>query len=89
MSENLRVCPFCGGRAQMSKSADDERNGYAEHFQVSCTKCFSRAEGATYWPFGDNRLPSLEATEKAAADNWNRRHQEQDQSSTFERLLSK
>lgn len=91
MSEKLEICPFCGGKPIVGHWNDDERNGYAEHWQVSCSVCDARAPGSTYRPFGrsmGNHLSPIDARQ-AAADNWNRRHQEQETTSEFERLLSK
>lgn len=89
MIDHLSKCPFCGGKPRVDQWSDDERNGYAEHWQVSCTSCEARAPGSTYRHFGrsmGDHLSPIDARQ-AAEDNWNRRHQEQDTPSEFERLM--
>jgi Lar family restriction alleviation protein len=78
---DLLPCPFCGGKASVREWSDDERNGYAQHWQISCSQCGAKAPGSSYQPFGvwvGGGMPNVkqdEPTQEALAyDNWNRRH---------------
>lgn len=73
MSEKLKACPFCGGEAERVDIEDGENIGGSF---VHCTEC--DASGNIEFGFKENFI-----------SNWNRRHQEQEASSEFERLLSK
>ena len=63
MPNELKPCPFCGGKATTS-------HGVAvttEHFFfVSCEKCHSRTGNAYKWQYGENY-------EQKAIEAWNRR----------------
>ena len=69
MSEKLKPCPFCGGKATM------EKHEYGV-IELGCDNV------------GCIVLPSAKhLSEEAAAKAWNRRHQDQDTSSEFERMM--
>ena len=38
MSDQLKPCPFCGGKATISVKGLDERSAYAEVVTISCEK---------------------------------------------------
>lgn len=83
MSEKLKPCPFCGSVKQMvlgpTCQRNDEYDPNTRAFPIiRCGGCFTDVPG-TDWDNSGN----------SAIEAWNRRHQEQDQSSEFERLLAK
>lgn len=77
MSEKLKSCPFCGGEDVKIFGP----YGWYRQFGISHS-CKSFYSGTSDFFQGFS-------TESAAADAWNRRHQEQETSSEFERLLAK
>lgn len=80
MSERLKPCPFCGSNSLEFRDSDIE--GWISH--VSCLDCDDMIGPMSKYKYDD-----VEDAHADAAEAWNRRHQEQDQSSEFERLLSK
>ncbi|WP_104662826.1 Lar family restriction alleviation protein [Ensifer adhaerens] len=86
MSEKLANCPFCGGEA---KHNDGGNSVYGRFWwAVWCDECEIEMRDREVWKHeGDRTVLALPA--KECFDRWNRRHQEQDQSSTFERMMSK
>ena len=84
MSEKLKPCPFCGSDFLMGQEPLD--NGYvAGKFYLY----------HDYGQIGSNARNCLLSVvrhfddEEEAVNAWNRRHQEQETTSEFERLLSK
>lgn len=55
--EQLKSCPFCGGKAEMLIS---EYEGSRKEYLVACTECYGMVER---W----------RETEEEAAEQWNRR----------------
>lgn len=39
MSDELKPCPFCGGKAHHTRSGLDERFGYADRHEIACAGC--------------------------------------------------
>lgn len=75
-----RDCPFCGGKPSVRNWHDNERNGYAEHWQVSCKSCMASTASSQYMPYGEwvgggkpNIQQDRDVQEQIAHDNWNRR----------------
>ena len=84
MSEKtLRRCPFCGGGTQFifgPTCAPDSKYDRSDRAYpiVKCSGCNAEAHGDNW-----------DKTGRSAIEAWNRRHQEQETTSEFERLLSK
>jgi hypothetical protein len=90
MSEKLKPCPFCGGSSSFSSTGgSDERTGYNFTFSIRCDVCpASVVVGSNSDENGWRNETDLSVRERAF-EAWNRRHQEQETSSEFERLLAK
>jgi len=72
MSEQLKPCPFCGGKANVHTKGLDERFGYADMVTVKCEVC------NVSFAFMDDQNPkggyALNGTAKPKAiAAWNRR----------------
>lgn len=70
-AQALLLCPFCGGKAKISRESLDERYGYADKVKVQCTAC-----GVAVSAVGDTSKPGYadnSTVEKRATDAWNRR----------------
>ena len=80
MSEKLKPCPFCGSNNLEFKDSDIE--GWISH--VACMSCDDMIG-----PMSEFKYDDVEEAHADAANVWNRRHQEQDPSSTFERWVNK
>ncbi len=64
MTEKLKPCPFCGGRASIRAvtpvhSSDAKKYGYGDYF-VMCENCLTTSNNYN--------------TEERAAEHWNRRY---------------
>ena len=71
MSEQLKPCPFCGGKPIKEKARLDERFGYAETVTYRCVGC-----GCTRSARGDDSnggYADNTKVEKNALEAWNRR----------------
>lgn len=85
MSEKLKPCPFCGGEPEMEptgKHKTGRRGVYGYGMRIKCTSCHVQREQAVI-------THSLEWLQEKMTDHWNRRHQEQDSPSEFERCMNK
>lgn len=49
----MKPCPFCSGKATLSKIDGDERNGYATSASCVCGSCNARSR----WESGDTSKP--------------------------------
>lgn len=70
MSEELKPCPFCGGKAIIK--AVDKNYGFTIWCQ--CKECYARTDG--YCPNTDNEdktIDSIESCKVRAVERWNRR----------------
>ena len=80
----LLPCPFCGGKAKISRESLDERYGYADKVKVQCTAC-----GVAVSAVGDTSKPGYadnSTVEKRATDAWNRRSIPQGEEPAKERI---
>jgi Lar family restriction alleviation protein len=71
MSDELKPCPFCGGKPKIHKKELDERFAYANEVTVQCSSC-----GCSRSAVGDTSKPGYadnSSTEKRAIEKWNRR----------------
>lgn len=72
-------CPFCASTAViMRSSTGDERTGYHERFQMTCSHCYASTAAATYYPFPQDRrepnaFTNADQAKAAALAAWNRR----------------
>lgn len=78
MSENLKPCPWCGTSDHLHGVRIGSQFGGYTPFAIRCT----------HLDCDDVRGPTGNGISEAS-DLWNRRHQEQDPSSTFERWVNK
>ncbi len=39
MNEELKLCPFCGGRPELDHLSADSMEPFDDDYYVSCTKC--------------------------------------------------
>jgi Lar family restriction alleviation protein len=66
VSEELKPCPFCGGKAHIQRLADAD--GFGTFYYVVCTGC--RAQSGSHYASKGNDCPQTYAEVR---DEWNRR----------------
>ena len=63
MSEKLKPCPFCGGKAEVRTDENEE-------YYVSCTKCFTLVGYCTdTWGEYETETEAIEAWNRRASDD--------------------
>lgn len=86
MSEKLANCPFCGSPAELEH--DNDHHG--SWFNLGCSQHWGRVKPVENACIGGRLFYTEEPENEAKAiEAWNRRHQDQDNPSEFERMLSK
>ena len=68
MSE-LKLCPFCGGKAEFKRTAIKTNGAWCDAVCVRCTVCDARTNMVLY---DAKKHPNCEEYEEATAD-WNQR----------------
>ena len=77
MSNNeLRPCPFCGGKARLR--ADDDSGGWGRSYYAECSKCRVKVRPEEFKDYRtscgpDGWKPSIEHVESKVAQCWNTR----------------
>ena len=75
MAEELKPCPFCGGRAKITMGITPVSIQANSHtVLVQCTECYAEMHKIII-PYTDD-YTSFERKAKELAEKWNRRHEQ-------------
>lgn len=73
MAEQIKQCPFCGGKAKVQKSRfDRSAEGYSQQ-EVICTQCGVHVLGEAFNFYAVKYNKDEPQDVKSAIEKWNRR----------------
>ena len=72
----LKPCPFCGGKASATKTANGIIGGtdtFTAQYKIGCSKCKMFFGGESIGGFVDGKAVTIKDGYAQAAEAWNRR----------------